>query len=53
MEAWSNASQQEVCKGSGTDNDESAPDSGRPFPDSSQIFPRAEKRAICSGNNED
>lgn len=40
----SNASQREVFKKF------SARTSGKPLPDSSQIFPRAEERVCCSAN---
>ena len=47
-EALSSASQREVCNRSSTDYWCQIP--GEPFLDSSQIFPRAEKRAACSAS---
>ena len=48
-EAFSNTSQQEVCKGSSTyHNQRQTPD--KPRPDSSQTFSWAEKRMTCSAN---
>ena len=46
-EAWNTASQREVHRGLAL----LVPDS-KPLPDSSQVFPRAEKHASCSANYE-